>query len=250
MEDTIALIKAISSFVWPIFVLLIIFMFRKEIRLLLASLLGKKKNEDESVGETLSPTQVPLSTPGDLVDNPYDSKTDENTPVGQFITRACKHINTGKYFVVLSENNEKIYSINPLGEIKWIEKKLFQTIENVSIDLLENEQREAWYQWIQNDVPDKPEPGEPKNPPIIGYLPTYIKLLNNPDIEPSRMLSYIKSKEKVSWFETKEYLHDAYGYELTSGSMGASLKALETLGYVRIDGQGPNKKIIFSMRII
>ena len=66
-------------------------------------------------------------------------------------------------------------------------------------------------------------------------------MLDNPNTEPSRMLRYIKNEEKVSWSATKNHLHYTYGYVLTSGSMGASLKALEELKLVKIIRPGENK---------
>ena len=247
MEETIALIKAISYLAWPICLLLIIFMFRREIRRLLFSLLSKKENENKPAGDMLSNTPIPVSTSEEPDNQPYHQPTGELTTEDQLTIKACKN-NAGDYFVVLRENDEKIYSITPEGIPKWIEKKFLQTIEDVSAELLGKEQLEKLYILMQNSEPDAAGLGMVQVPLISGYLPCYMSMLKKPSTEPSRMLGYIKNRGKVSWAETKKYLYNTYRYELTSGSMGASLKALETLGLVTISGQGDNKIITSAKR--
>jgi hypothetical protein len=245
MEDTIALIKAISYLAWPICLFLIVFIFRKEIRTLLLSLISRKEVEQKPADD--EPSEAPTSVPKP----PRPDKPPYHPPTGklplddQLTIKACKN-KAGDYFVVLDadENDEKIYSVTPDGDTKWIERKFLQTIEDVSADLLGKEQLEKLYILMQNAEPDEVGFGTVREPLISGYLPSYIRLLGKPHTEPSRMLAYIKSKGTVSWSETKDFLHNEYNYEInTSGSLGASLKALEALGLVKISGKGDDKII-------
>ncbi|HAR49536.1 MAG TPA: hypothetical protein DCR81_05435, partial [Smithella sp.] len=146
----------------------------------------------------------------------------------------------------LDEDKYEIKTIAPNGNINSLEKKIFyEAIENITIDKLTEIQREKVYKWIENIEPVAFNMRNVTRQPIDGYLPSYQGMLNNPNTAPSRMLAYIKSKGTVTWFEVKQYLHETYDYELTSGSMGASLKALETLGLVTINGQGDDKIITY-----
>ena len=245
MEDTIALIKAISYILWPICLLLIVFIFRKEIRTVLLSLV--KKQSEKMVGENPPETQIPASTIQrhvTLLPKPVTTKITSNE---QLTVEACKNISSGEYFVVLEDDDSyEIKTIAPNGNIKNLKREIFhETIEYITVDKLTEIQREKVYIWIENVEPNEELPVNTRTQPIDGYLPSYIGMLKNPNTEPARMLAYIKSKGSVTWREVKQYLHETYGYELTSGSMGASLKALETLGLVTITGQGDDKIITY-----
>ena len=247
MIDNIELIKSISSLLWPIILLIVVYMFRKEIRILLLSLLPRKKESGDTLGYTPPKTPTPASLTSEFDDLLSHTMTDDVTPVNQLIVKAYKNINSDEYFVILDENPDKIHAIAPDGNIDWFQKKLFHmTIEDIGVDLFTEEQREKFYWWIQTTEPVASNSRNIKKQPISGYLQSYMRMLKNPNTEPSRMLRYIKSRGKASWSETKDYLHDIYGYELTSGSMGASLKALETLNLVTISGQGEDKIITIS----
>ncbi len=245
MEDTIALIKAISYMLWPICLLLIVFIFRKEIRTLL---LYKTKKQSEKMVEENSPeTQTPASifeTHVTFIPKPVTTKITSNE---QLTVEAYKNISSGKYFVVLEDNNQyEIKTIAPNGNIKDLKREIFyETIEYITIDKLTEIQREKVYKWIQNIEPVEFNMRNITRQPIDGYLPSYQGMLKNPNTEPARMLTYIKSKGSVTWREVKQYLHYTYTYEPTSGSMGASLKALETLCLVTINGQGDDKVITY-----
>lgn len=241
MEGTIEFIKVISSLLWPICFLLIVFMFRKEIRTLINSI--NKKPEKVLEAEFVQPVQKETAlTPVDHSpgqDGKVIKADDEVIPV-------CRHLRTEKNFIFLRENNSTYECITPLCEIKSLDKNQFSECEDISSSLIEEKQREKIYWWIQST--ESSVTISRKDQQRSGYLPSYMRMLKNPRTEPSRMLRYIKGNEKVSWYETKQYLHDTYGYELTSGSVGASLKALEELGLVNISGQGENKKITFTVR--
>ena len=200
--------------------------------------IGKMNGEETPVTQILAP---PLQGHAGVISQ---EDTDRITSDNQLTVEACKNISSGKYFVVLDENNDEFETIAPNGNKKCLKKKIFHTTtEYITVDRLTETQREKVYKWIQNTEPVALNLGNITRQPIDGYLPSYTGMLKNPNTEPSRMLAYIKSKGNVTWREVKQYLHDTYGYELTSGSMGASLKALETLGLVTINGQGDDKII-------
>jgi len=252
MEDTIALLKAISYIVWPICLLLIVFMFRKEIRTVLLSLINKQS--EKMVEENPPETQIPAPPlPGhvdeisQIEDVIFQPDTTKITSDDQLTVAVCKNIRSGKYFVVLEDNDRyEIKTIAPNGNINNLKREIFhETIDYITVDKLTEKQREKVYKWIENEEPREEIQVNTRTQPIDGYLPSYIGMLKNPNTEPARMLAYIKSKGSVTWREVKQYLHDTYGYEPTSGAMGASLKALETLGLVTINGQGYDKIITY-----
>ena len=245
MEDTIALIKAISYMLWPICLLLIVFIFRKEIRTLL---LYKTKKQSEKMVEENSPeTQTPASifeTHVTFIPKPVTTKITSNE---QLTVEAYKNISSGKYFVVLEDNNQyEIKTIAPNGNINNLKREIFhETIDYITVDKLTEIQREKVYKWIENVEPNEGLPVNTRTQRIEGYLPSYMRMVNNPNTLPAKMLAYIKRKGSVTWREVKQYLHDTYDYEPTSGAMGASLKALETLGHVTINGHGDDKIITY-----
>lgn len=250
MKDTIALLKAISYIVWPICLLLIVFMFRKEIRTLLIILFRKEKENSKIIGDKLPEPQKHASLTSEPSELPSNQITDDFASDDQLIIQSYKNINSDKDFVVLEENEDKIKAITPDGKIDWFQRKLFhETTEDIAVDLLPEVQREQFYWWIQTE-PVVSKSGNIKKQPIAGYLTAYMGMLKNPQTEPSRMLNYIKSNKEASWSETQKHLHDKYGYGLKSGSMGASLRALEEMGLVKVDGQGGNKKIVFTGELI
>lgn len=252
MEDTIALLKAISYIVWPICLLLIIFMFRKEIRTVLLGLINKQS--EKIVGENPPETQIPapplpghvdeISQIEDVILQPDATKI---TSDDQLTVAVCKNISSGKYFVVLEDDDSyEIKTIAPNGNIKNLKREIFhETIKYITVDKLTERQREKVYTWIGNVEPNEGLPVNTNTERIKGYLPSYMRMVNNPNTLPAKMLAYIKSKGSVTWCEVKQYLHNRYHYEPTSGAMGASLKALETLGLVTINGHGDDKIITY-----
>lgn len=232
MDDMAALIKSISYLLWPICLLLIVFIFREEIRNLLQSFIQR---HDDEIGEKLRENKAVI--PLQQQSKPHGLKT-----VEQLVVDARKNKNSGKYSIILDENKDKYKTVTPDGKMDWFKKELFDaTIEDIAVDQLAEKQREKFYWLIQTSEPVKSDSSNFTSLPITGYLKNYMIMLDNPNTEPSRMLHYIKSERNVSWSETKNHLHCNYGYVLTSGSMGASLKALEELKFVKINGQGDNK---------
>ena len=137
-------------------------------------------------------------------------------------------------------------SLATVCEIKWINKdKFLPDCADISADCITKEQLEKLYWWMLYEEPDRANQDQPRDKAISGYLPSYMRLLNNPDTEPSRMLRYIESRKKLSWLEVKSHLNETYRYSLLSGSLGASLIALEVLGCISIDGIGDSKIISF-----
>lgn len=245
MEDIIEIIKAASYIVWPVCLLLIAFMFRREIRALLISLLPKNKGSVDTQ-EVIQPvTSKPTIINLKLDDRPSSHPiADDSTLVDQLIVKAYRNINSKNYSVFLEENQNSIYAIAPNGNIAWFEKKLFDpTIIDVSVNILAEEQREKFYWWIQNAESTDSGLVNSKKQPLSGYLPSYMNMLKNPNTEPSRMLEYIKSRGTVSWSEIQNHLAKEYRYVIQSGSMGASLRALEASEHVNITGQGGGKLI-------
>ena len=238
MDDTVALIKAISYLLWPVCFFLIFFILRAEIKNLLQRFI---KKHDYEIGEK---SRIPYTTTS--LPESENINTREGlsrlTTADQLFVEARKNKNSGKYSIILDENEVKYKTITPDGKMDWFKKELFDsTIEDVVIDQLAEKQREKFYWWIQTSEPVKLDSSSINALPITGYLKNYIMMLDNPNTEPSRMLRYIKNEEKVSWSATKNHLHYKYGYVLTSGSMGASLKALEELKLVKIIRPGENK---------
>ena len=122
MEDTIAWIKVSACIAWPICLLLIVFIFRKKIRTLLLSLIrkqiGKMNGEETPVTQILAP---PLQGHAGVISQ---EDTDRITSDNQLTVEACKNISSGKYFVVLDENNDEFETIAPNGNKKCLKKKM------------------------------------------------------------------------------------------------------------------------------
>jgi len=77
MENTIALSKAISYMLWPICLLLIVFIFKKEIRILLLSFV--KKQSEKIIGKKPPGTQIPAPTKlDDMLWRPTTNEEDLN----------------------------------------------------------------------------------------------------------------------------------------------------------------------------
>lgn len=87
----------------------------------------------------------------------------------------------------------------------------------------------------------KPPTSSGKNKEYIGK---YIKMLENPNTIPSKMKRCIDEKKRVSYKDLKRILAEQFGYEKSGGSIGASVKALEAEGHIKIEGRGDDKHLI------
>ncbi|CAN5664000.1 hypothetical protein BH10BAC3_BH10BAC3_36240 [soil metagenome] len=76
------------------------------------------------------------------------------------------------------------------------------------------------------------------------YKKAYAKGINNPNSLISKMLDYVQGHEKVPWGELKKVCVTEFGCtNEKSGSIGASLQALEYLNKIHVDGKGESKII-------
>ncbi len=77
------------------------------------------------------------------------------------------------------------------------------------------------------------------------YLPSYIQQIYNQGTMSNKMLNYIKEMNCVTWDEIIKEMTKKYGYKESSGSLGASFKALKTEGLIRVEGSKSKGKIYF-----
>jgi len=74
----------------------------------------------------------------------------------------------------------------------------------------------------------------------------YLKMLDNPNSLPSKIKSYIEEEGEVTYGELKKICVEKFGCKSEkSGSIGASVKILEKEGYIRIEGRGDSKRLLF-----
>jgi hypothetical protein len=79
----------------------------------------------------------------------------------------------------------------------------------------------------------------------LSYLPSYIQQIYNQGTMPNKMLNYIRERNCVTWDEIIKEMTEKHGYKESSGSLGASFKALETEGLIRVEGSKSKGKIYF-----
>ena len=90
------------------------------------------------------------------------------------------------------------------------------------------------------------------NPDIIqnekvtsaAYLPSYIQQIYREGTLANKMLNYIRERNCVTWDGIIKEMTEKHGYK-ESGSLGASFKALETEGIIRVEGSKSKGKIYF-----
>lgn len=95
---------------------------------------------------------------------------------------------------------------------------------------------------LKEDV--RPEIKE--NPYIPEYIETYSKLLENPQSLPSLIYSYVQEHKRVRYYELKTVcVQRGWSNSISSGSIGASVKALAYLGLVTNQGRGKDRFILY-----
>ena len=238
------LIWAVAMLMWPICILTLAILFKKDISFFIRSKYFTKKEKPDSqvaikVDKKLKRTKQPKIK---------EQNEDEYIPV-----EVCKNLSSGMYFIILEDKvDNKVRLIIPNGEIKFIELNLFDEMEEHNLlnffknGNLTKEQLSTYENFLNEDLnkfiedyPKKPNNPSKEEPP---YIAKYRKMLLSGDTIPARMLEYVKKDKKVTWFQIKSHLTDIYGYT-DSGSYSASLRVLLIDDYIAIEGQGENKII-------
>ncbi len=225
------LLWAITMVLWPICLVIIVMILKRDISKLLLRISGQPTETDTQPTPTPEPIPTPIPTP---------------EPDPDPLVEVCRNVNSGKYFIVL--DSDSFYVITPRGDLIHPYRRFFGEIEERGIDeLLETNylsqiQVDKYFEYIFNSSGYKPEKPTPKG---RIYLEVFRNMLKNPNSMPSRMLKYIGTKRQVTWFEIKQYLADTHGYSINSGSLSASLCVLREDRYVEVFGFGDDKTIQF-----
>jgi hypothetical protein len=77
------------------------------------------------------------------------------------------------------------------------------------------------------------------------YYYRYKQQLDNPDSMISRMKKCIKEHKQISYENMTRVMQEQYGYQRLSGSIGACVRVLRGEGYIKGDGRGTNRQLIF-----
>ena len=260
MNDAlIELIDAIAMLLWPICILIITFIFRKDISRLLnrirsnkLSIQGNEKDDKTSFGLGYRP-DASIQDQSNEEGGTYHSEDEPFLAVR-------KNIQSGNYFIVIEEiNNDEAKLITPQGKIKQLQLELFDELEEKNIknlledNLISREQLLKFNEYIEKDADNYIEHYF-QSPAIITsrqhavcnepyYIGSFRKMLNNPNTIPSRMRKCILREQNIAWIDLKNILIRKYSYR-DSGSFSASLRVLLIDGYVKINGNGNNKMII------
>lgn len=76
------------------------------------------------------------------------------------------------------------------------------------------------------------------------YIKKYRATLVNPNSLPNKIKDYIQENKGITFKDLKRICVDKFGCKSeTSGSIGASIKMLETDGYIKIEGKGDSKTL-------
>ena len=84
-------------------------------------------------------------------------------------------------------------------------------------------------------------PKEPEDVPE--YIKKYTIQLKNPNSQPSKIRRYIEKEGVITRGDLKRACVEHLGFKSEHGGIGATVKALETIGYIEIDGKGNRKRI-------
>lgn len=264
MNDAlIELIEAIAMLLWPICILIITFIFRKDISQLLNRILSDKLSTQENEKDDKTSFELSYKPDVSIPDQSDEEGNEEGRTYhseDELFLEVRKNIQSGDYFIVIEEiNRDEAKLITPKGKIKQLQLKLFDELEEKNMknlledNLISREQLVKFNEYIEKDADNYIEHFF-QSPVIITsrqhavcnephYIRNFRKMLNNPNTIPSRMRKCILREQNIAWIDLKNILFREYGYR-DSGSFSASLRILLIDGYVRINGNGNNKMII------
>lgn len=123
------------------------------------------------------------------------------------------------------------------------------TVEEIVQSLQEIESQESIrepilntvYQPTNNKATSVRQRSNEAEPP---YIERYRKMLPNPNSLPSKIKKYVNERGSVTYSDLKRACVDKFGCKSeSSGSIGASVKVLQTDGYIRVEGYGDYKRI-------
>ena len=249
------LIWAVAMLMWPICILIIAILFKKDISKLISNKRQQNKlsnNADDIRLKESDPANFPSLSKAEYKSN-FTPKKDLHIEDDLITVEVCQNLKSDLYFIFVEKINESETTlIIPTGEIKTLELTLFSEIEEKSIhellkqNLITKKQLSSFEKYINynanksiQDYLKNPKKALLNEPP---YVNRYRKMLQHTDTIPSRMLDYVERKKNASWYVIKSFLTNEYGY-IDSGSFSASLRVLLVDGFINIDGQGDNKII-------
>ena len=152
----------------------------------------------------------------------------------------------------------KLEKMRVKDKIDYIEDLLWKLINESTTNESADESRKKE---VLNKEPIKPTPSkdsrfskEPKDVPeyirtyivpenVPKYIKTYIIQLKNPNSQPSKIRRYIEKEGVITRGDLKRACVEHLGFKSEHGGIGATVKALETIGYIEIDGKGNRKRI-------
>lgn len=272
MDDrsVVEIFWALAVFSFPICILIFTIIFKKEIRRLLERIgcrnLIEEKYRTTSKNDEFSTDKIGrIDAKISRIDDDSRSQKKENYQKieNDFIfAKVCQNHNSGNYFIMIGEiTDDKATMINPNGEIKSLELKLFNNFAQVSINelidknLVNNKQITRYFNYIETDANNffdeydsetngnrhrlSPKGGEPE------YIKNYRNMMRNPDTWPSRMLKIVKNEKAITRRELQEIIVTKYNYATsdTNGSFHASLRLLLVDDFITVEGIGDNKII-------
>jgi hypothetical protein len=272
MDDrsVVEIFWALAVLSFPVCILIFTIIFKKEIGRLLErigcrNLIEEKyrttSKNDEFITDKIGRIDAKISS----IDDDSRSQKKENYQKidNDFIfVKVCQNQNSGDHFIMIGENtDDKATMINPNGEIKTLELKLFNNFAQVTINelidknLVNNKQITCYFNYIENDANnflDEYDSEIEGNRPSLtprGEEPEYIKnyrnIMRNPDTWPSRMLKIIKNEKVITRRELQKIIVTKYNYATsdTNGSFHASLRLLLVDDLIIVEGIGDNKII-------
>ena len=241
------LIWAVAMLMWPICILSLAILFKKDISFFIRSKYSSRKDKPDSQVTIKIDKKLKRTKQHKL----KEQNEDEYIPV-----EICKNLSSGEYFIVLENYvDKKVRLIIPNGDILILELSLFDEIEDHNLlkffknGNLTKEQLLTYEKFLSDDLNEFIDYIEnPNNPPKEEppYIAKYRKLLLNGNTIPARMLEYVKKNKKITWLQIKNHLTNIYGYT-DSGSYPASLKVLLIDDYIVIKGRGENKIICLNV---
>ena len=259
----IELIEAIAMLLWPVCILIITFIFRKDISQLLNRIGPNKLSTQENEKDDKTSFELSYKQDASIPDQSEEESNEEGRTYhseDELFLEVCKNIQSEDYFIVIEEiHSDEAKMITPKGEIKQLQLELFDELEEKNIknlledNLISREQLLKFNEYIEKDADNYIEHYFQSPVTITSqqhavcnephYIRNFRKMLNNPNTIPSRMRNCILRKQNIAWIDLKNILIGEYGYR-DSGSFSASLRVLLIDGYVRIKGNGNNKMII------